>query len=44
MSRRLMQAKAVDDTIIQGLGALVVFCIACYFLGSAATYLSVFFE
>ncbi len=39
MSRRLMQAKAVDDTILHGLLALIVFCIAGLFLGSALSYL-----
>lgn len=44
MSRRLMQAKAVDDMILHGLGALTVFCLACLFLGSFVTYLLAYFR
>lgn len=43
MSRRLMQAKAVDDTILHGLLALIVFCVASLFLGSAISYLISYF-
>ena len=39
MSRRLMQAKALDDTIFAGFGMLVVFCLTSLFLGSVVTYL-----
>lgn len=39
MSRRLMQAKAADDTVLLGVGIIVAFAVVSVFFGSVLMYL-----